>query len=133
VSLHGFAEHRRNSMDLELAVSHAETALALSRLAGFQTMEGQTETLLGLIKLEMGDLVAADRHSRRAVEIHDRTGGSLDHARALHVLGLSLQAQGDHEAARRCWREALASLPENDTTPETTEFRQLVGAPDPVS
>jgi len=125
VALHGFAEHGRNSGDLGSAVSYAETALARSRSAGFQTLEGQTETLLGWIKLDMGKLVPAAGHGRRAAGIHDRTGGSLDHARALHVLGFALRAQGDDEAAHRCWRQALASLPETGTTPDVMEFRRL--------
>jgi len=125
VSLHGVAEHHRNRGDLASAVSYAETALELSRSAGFQTLEGQTETLLGWINLDLGDLAQVIEHSRRAAEIHDRTGGRLDHARALHVLGLAQQAQGDDETARRCWRQALVSLPETGTTPEVIEFRRL--------
>lgn len=133
VSLHGLTEHRRNSGDLASAVIHAETALALCRSAGFQTLEGQTETLLGWIKLDMGDLVAAAGHSRRAVDIHDRTDGRLDHARALHVLGLAQQAQGDDEAALRCWRLALAVLSETGTTPDVMEFRRLTSSAGPLT
>jgi tetratricopeptide (TPR) repeat protein len=125
VALHGFAEHGRNSGDLESAVSHAETALALSRSAGFQILKGQTETLLGWIRLDMGEPGTAVEHSRRAADIHHRTGGSLDHARALHALGCAMEARGDDEAAHRCWRRALASLPETGTTPDVTELRRL--------
>jgi tetratricopeptide (TPR) repeat protein len=133
VSLHGLTEHRRNSGDLASAMICAETALALCRSAGFQTLEGQTETLLGWIKLDMGDLVAATGHSRRAAEIHDRTDGRLDRARALHVLGLAQQAQGDNEAALRCWRQALAALTETGTTPDVMEFRRLTGSAGPLT
>jgi tetratricopeptide (TPR) repeat protein len=59
VALHGFAEYDRNSGDLKSAIAHAGTALALSRSAGFQTLEGQTETLLGWIRLEVGEFDAA--------------------------------------------------------------------------
>jgi DNA-binding SARP family transcriptional activator/tetratricopeptide (TPR) repeat protein len=133
VALHGFAEHSRTSGDLESAGAHAEAALALSRSAGFQTLEGQTETLLGWITLDMGELATAAGHGRRAADIHDRTGGSLDHARALHVLGFAMRAQGDDEAAHRCWRQAFASLPETGTTPDVMEFRRLAtGSADQV-
>lgn len=125
VAEHGLTEHRRNSGDLASAEVHAGTALAVCRSAGFQTLEGQTETLLGWIKLDMGDLAAAAAHSRRAAEIHDRTDGRLDRARALHVLGLAQHALGDDEAALRCWRQAIAALPEAATTPDVTEIRRL--------
>jgi tetratricopeptide (TPR) repeat protein len=130
VSLHGFAEHYRKSDDLEPAVAHARTALELSRSSGFQTLEGQTETLLGWIKLDMGEFAAATEHACRAAEIHDRTGGRLDHARALHVLGLAQRAHGDEEAARRVWQAALASLPETGTTPDVMEYRRLISSVD---
>lgn len=127
VALHGFAEYSRTSADLDSAVSHARTALALSQSAGFQTLEGQTETLFGWIKLDMGEPVAAAGHGRRAAEIHERTGGRLDHARALHVLGRAQQARGDEEAAHRCWRQALVSLSDTGTTPDVMELRRLTG------
>ena len=130
VALQGIAEHHRKSGDLEPAIAQARTALELSRSGGFQALEGQTETLLGVIRLDRGELVAATDHARRAAEIHDRTGGRLDRARALHVLGLAQRAHGDDEAARRAWQEAVASLPEAGTTPDVMEYRRLISSVD---
>jgi hypothetical protein len=41
------------------------------------------------------------------------------------MLGCAEHAQGDDEAAHRCWLQALASLPETGTTPDIMEFRRL--------
>ncbi|WP_084735321.1 AfsR/SARP family transcriptional regulator [Actinophytocola xinjiangensis] len=132
VALHGFAEHSRKSGDPGAAVAHARTALERSRSAGFQTLEGQTETLLGWIRFDLREFAVAAEHAWRAAEIHQRTGGRLDHARALHVLGLAHRARDDAGAARRAWRQALTSLPETGTTPEIAEYRRLLSSVDPA-
>lgn len=110
-ALHGLAGCSRVSGDLHAATAQAETALARSTSAGFRTYQGQGETLLAWIELDAGRAAAARDHARIAVTVHAETGGTLDRARALHVLGRALLEMGDGTGARQCWRQALAELP----------------------
>ncbi|MEV4319549.1 BTAD domain-containing putative transcriptional regulator [Actinocrispum sp. NPDC049592] len=126
----GHAEHRRSVGDLDEATGYAEEALRLARSGGFQTLEGQTETLLAWIRLDSGEAGQAAGHAQRAAGIHRSTGGLLDHARALHALGLARQADGDTPAALECWRAALALLPDAEPVPDIVELRRLIGTLD---
>jgi DNA-binding SARP family transcriptional activator/tetratricopeptide (TPR) repeat protein len=126
----GHAEHRRSIGDLGGATGYAEEALRLARSGGFQTLEGHTETLLAWIRLDSGEAGPAEEHARCAAAIHDSTGGLLDHARALHVLGLAQQARGSTPVALECWRAALALLPDAEPVPDIVELRRLIGSLD---
>jgi DNA-binding SARP family transcriptional activator/tetratricopeptide (TPR) repeat protein len=126
----GHAEHRRSIGDLGGATGYAEQALRLARSGGFQTLEGHTETLLAWIRLDSGEAGPAASHAQRAAGIHDSTRGLLDHARALHVLGLARQAAGDTPAALECWHAALALLPDAEPVPDIVELRRLIGSLD---
>jgi tetratricopeptide (TPR) repeat protein len=126
-ALHGLADGSRVRGDLAAAAAQAEAALGRIHAGGFRTFEGQTETLLAWISLDAGRNAEAVAHATAAAAIHERTGGALDHARALHVLGLAHQGAGDGARARACWRLALDLLPGVDI-PDTGELRRLLGA-----
>lgn len=128
VACYGYAEHDRSGGDPIGATGYAEQALRLARSGGFQTLEGQTETLLAWIHLDANDSWQSAQHARRAADIHDKTGGRLDHARALHVLGLTRQAADDLVGAREYWRSALALLPDDEPIPDLAELRRLLDA-----
>ncbi|WP_221180197.1 tetratricopeptide repeat protein, partial [Salinisphaera japonica] len=67
---------------------------------------------LGWVEYKQGDLAAARRHLERAYE-------SAGHPEIARHLGEVRWAQGDHEAARQIWQEALAAHPDDADLKQT--------------
>jgi DNA-binding SARP family transcriptional activator/tetratricopeptide (TPR) repeat protein len=127
MALHGLAENSMDCGDLAAATAQAGTALERSMAAGFRTFQGQSQTLLARIALAAGRSETAQEHAGAAVAIHERTGGSLDHARALSVLGQARRVVGDNSMAAAYWRQALGLLPDQ-AIPDTAELTRLLAA-----
>jgi DNA-binding SARP family transcriptional activator/Flp pilus assembly protein TadD len=88
---------------------------------------GQGINLAGIgdVCLKAGRFEEATGHLRRSIDLLERVGDRHRGADALWRLGLSLDALGDREQARSCWRRAHAIFQEIDA-PEAVTVGALV-------
>lgn len=88
---------------------HADARDAL--LEAVRLGPGNVEALAALAEAEagVGELEAAERHARRALELHGKDGGS--HAAAELALGVVLMKRGQHSAARDALERSVAADP----------------------
>ncbi|CAM3580552.1 BTAD domain-containing putative transcriptional regulator [Kibdelosporangium persicum] len=125
VALLELASQCRQRGDLSTAGEHARHGAELSRRAELVGFEGRSETFLAWLAFEARDLIVARDHAQRALAVYVNAGSPFGQAQALHVLGLSFAAGGDHERARSCWEQALDRLA-GLAIPETDELRRLL-------
>lgn len=126
-SLLELASHCRIRGDLAAARKHALRAAELSRRADLFGFEAKSETLLAWLASEAHDLTVMRDHARRALLVQRNAGSQLGEARALHVLGLALNALGAAQEARSCWEQALGYL-SGQGIPAATELQRLLAA-----
>jgi DNA-binding SARP family transcriptional activator/Tfp pilus assembly protein PilF len=123
-ALLGLAAVDRHAGHHTRALDHALQALAFAGKVGYRMLQGQAYTTLAAAHLDLGDHDTAIEHARQALSVHRQTGYRLGHAQTLVVLGHALRHQ-DTEAARSCWREALALFGELGS-PDTDQIRALL-------
>ncbi|WP_447002103.1 BTAD domain-containing putative transcriptional regulator [Saccharothrix isguenensis] len=97
------AECARHVGDLVRARESVREALEVSRESGQRTVEGRALTELATLDLADAEFADAATGAREAVLIHGRAGAVPDEARASHVLGRILLAQGDQVGAAKIW------------------------------
>ncbi|PZG01094.1 DUF5107 domain-containing protein [Micromonospora deserti] len=108
---------------LLVTAGRAEEALAVFENRRFQPWEGgegqvlraweRTRLALAEQALARGDAAAAVAHVEAALNPPESLGEArhplANPARLLLALGIALDAAGDHDKAKRCWREAAVS------------------------
>ncbi|WP_404869135.1 BTAD domain-containing putative transcriptional regulator [Kitasatospora griseola] len=106
VALIGLATTRSDS-DPQAALPHVESALRLTRAAGFRMLEGNALTALTCVRTRLDQPRAALDSGHRALAVHRETGHLPGEVRALLALGRAQSALGAPGLAVGHWREAL--------------------------
>jgi tetratricopeptide (TPR) repeat protein len=93
-----------------------DSTYALSLFEELDDPAWQAATLdsIGFAQHGQGDLAAALITYRRALDLSSRAGSRLSAADTLDHIADIEEARGEHEAAVRSWREALAILEDLD-------------------
>jgi len=107
------------------AREHAHRAADLARNGELLRVRGDAEVLLAWITHETGDHDEALRHAVSAFTIHQEVNSPYGQARALHVKGTALLAQGLRAEAKRAWLTSLEIF-QGPTTPEIDAIRRAV-------
>jgi DNA-binding SARP family transcriptional activator/predicted negative regulator of RcsB-dependent stress response len=111
--------------ELADAREHAHRAVELARNGELLRLRGDAEILLAWVTHETGDHTQALSHAVNAVTIHQEVNSPYGQARALHVKGLALLAQGQREQAKRDWLTSLQVF-QGPATPEIDAIRRAV-------
>jgi tetratricopeptide (TPR) repeat protein len=111
--------------ELTDARSHAHRAVDLARKGELLRLRGDAEILLAWVTHETGDHDQALSHAVNAVTIHQEVNSPYGQARALHVKGLALLAQGQPVQAKHEWQTSLEIF-QGPATPEIDAIRRAV-------
>ena len=107
------------------AREYAHRAVDLARNGELLRLRGDAEILLAWVTHETGDHAQALSHAVNAFTIHQEVNSPYGQARALHVKGLALLAQGRREQAKHEWLTSLQVF-QGPATPEIDAIRQAV-------
>lgn len=112
--------YQRKPNDPEVAVSYARklresgyahrASMVLSPLAREKSAPASVKAGFAAVQMELGNAALAEEYARAAI------AENPDSWEAQHVLGIALDAKGDHKAAETAFRQSLASW-EGDPTP----------------
>jgi predicted ATPase/class 3 adenylate cyclase len=112
--------------DTDLALSQAQTALAMARQADDRRTEGNTLNIMGLVNIAQGDFFAALGHLVEFVTIAKEIGDLEREITARNNLGVALTRLGDYPAARDNLRQILTIVQETgDQSAESTALVNL--------
>ncbi|HLI77788.1 MAG TPA: tetratricopeptide repeat protein [Acidobacteriaceae bacterium] len=92
----------------ELAVQHLDSAWRTFVTLSLPLDEAMAMNCLGEAHQRSGNLIEAERWSRRALDRGRSCGSSYEEARAYRNLGTIAVAQGDSRQAAALWRQALS-------------------------
>lgn len=92
------------------AAEQFESALQLCRDAGDPRLESEMLGNLARCHLGLGDPTRALRDAREAIRVANAVDDGYERARALAVVGDVHRLEGDEEAARAAWQDALGTF-----------------------
>ncbi|MGH3162086.1 MAG: tetratricopeptide repeat protein, partial [Streptosporangiaceae bacterium] len=92
------------------ALTHCQRALSLHRDSGHRGGTADTLDSIGYVYLHLEDITQAKAHYTKAIEAYREIGAPFGEGNSLSGLGDALLAEGDREAARMAWRDAIVIL-----------------------
>ena len=92
------------------ALTHCQRALSLHRDSGHRGGTADTLDSIGYVYLHLEDITQAKAHYSKAIEAYREIGAPFGEGNSLSGLGDALLAEGDREAARTAWRDAIVIL-----------------------
>jgi predicted negative regulator of RcsB-dependent stress response len=110
---------------LDQAQEHAHRAIDLARKGELLRLRGDAEILLAWVTHEKGNHAHALSHASIAFTIHQEVNSPYGQARALHIKGLALLAQGQREQAKHEWVTSLEIF-QGPATPEIDAIRHVI-------
>jgi CHAT domain-containing protein len=116
---------RWQQRDTRRALSVLQQAVGLAPETGPCYMGAEAERQLGLAFKSLGKLDSARVHYRRGVAIASGLGRPELHARCLHSLGTTLEAEARVPEAEAVYREALAMMPLGEHRARANLYGQL--------
>ena len=92
------------------ALTHCQRALSLHRDSGHRGGTADTLDSIGYVYLHLEDITQAKAHYTKAIEAYREIGAPFGEGNSLSGLGDAVLAEGDREAARTAWRDAIVIL-----------------------